>query len=275
MTGGIRRSKSSAGVRWPGLGRRTLSASIALTAAACGGGPQVKATPNYTPKACEGQRVLLVPIAVSDDLGDRRTGVVLSDNARRVASEATCTQLAKSWSKGTLVCPPFDVTGKPAALSELERAFALDAPVPPTVWQTLRGGFQADYALLFRPENVSASNQVERDAPAKGDTAAAARGFTVGVAALVSPAALVGALLGGAAASERKPEATTSNRTELNYTLSATLLDMRSGNVLKVGVNQGSAKRDVPRNLGYAEPPPIAPLLEEIMVPLGERMLDD
>ena len=247
--------------------------TIALAVAACGGGPQIKTTADYKPKACAGQRVLLVPIAVSDDLGDQRTGIVLSGDARRFASEGTCTTLAHDWDKGTLVCPPFDPAKKPSTLSELERAFALDAPVPPTLLEALRGNFHTDYAILFRPENVSSSNHVERSGPEK-DSAAAKAGV-VGAAAVISPAALLGSLLGTAAGSERKPEASTKSRTELNYTVSATLLDLRSGKVLKVGLNQGSATQTVPRNLGYAEAPPVGPLLEKIMVPLGEQMLED
>ena len=247
--------------------------ALALALTSCGGGPQIQVTADYKPQTCVGQRVLLVPLAVSDDLGDQRTGVVLASDARSSASEAACSKLAQGWSKGTLICPPFDAEKKPSSLMDLEKAFALDAPVAPALWEALRGNFNADYALMFRPENVSSSNHVDRDAPSKDSPAA--RGAVVGAAALVSPGMLVGALIGAGANSDRKPEASTKSRTELNYTVSATLLDMRSGKVLKVGLNQGSAAQTVPRNLGYAEAPPVVPLLEKIMVPLGEEMLAD
>lgn len=250
--------------------RFQMGAAVAIAVAACGGGPQIKITPDYQSKACAGQRVLLVPLAVSDDLGDQRTGIVLSEDTRRAASEGACTKLAHEWERGTLVCPPLAPATKPSTLNDLERAFALGAAIPPALWQSLRGSFHADYALLFRPENVSSDNQVERSGPSKEYPAA-----RVGVAAALSPGMLVGALFGVAATSDRKPEAHTKNRTELNYTVSATLLDMRTRKVLKVGLNQGSAAQTVDRNLGYAEAPPVVPLLEKIMVPLGEQMLED
>lgn len=245
---------------------------FAIAVVGCGGGPQIKVAPDYTPKACAGQRVLLVPLAVSNELGDKRTGIVLSDDARRSASEATCTKLAHDWGRGGLVCPPFDAAKKPANLNALEQAFALDAPVPATLLDALRVSFHADYALLFRPENVSSTNRVDQSKPAE-DSAAVKAGL-VGTAALISPAALLGSLV-GTGIREGTQQGHTSNRTEINYTVSATLLDMRSGKVLKVGLNQGSAQQTVNHNLGYAEPPPVAPLLENIMVPLGEEMLAD
>ena len=51
-------------------------------------------------------------------------------------------------------------------------------------------------------------------------------------------------------------------------------MDLRTGKVLKVGLNQGSAAQTVNHYLGYAEAPPVAPLLENMMVPLGEKMLE-
>jgi hypothetical protein len=168
-----------------------------------------------------------------------------------------------------LVCPPLDAAKKPPDLNALELAFALDAPVPATLLNTLRETFHADYALLFRPENVSSSNQVDQRRPENPGVRAA----FVGVAAFISPGALLGSLIGTAI--RPRDEGHTSNRTELSYTLSATLLDMRTGKVLKVGLNQGSAAQTVERNLGYAEAPPVAPLLQKIMVPLGEEMLAD
>jgi hypothetical protein len=266
----LRNMKNDANSNGPTWGATLAFACLAV---ACGGGPQIKTTPDYAPKACAGQRVLFVPIAVSDDLGDQRTGIVLSGDARHSATEGTCNQLAHDWDKGTLVCPPLDSATKPSSLSDLERAFALDAPVTPGLLEALRGTFHANYALLFRPENVSSSNHVDRSGPEKDS--AAGKAAVVGGAAVISPAALLGSLFAAGATSERKPEASTTSRTELRYTVSATLLDLRSGKVLKVGLNQGSATQTVPRNLGYAEAPPVAPLLQKIMIPLGEQMLEN
>ena len=180
--------------------------ALGLVVTGCGGGPQIKVTAEYRPEACTGQRVLLVPLAVSGAFGDKRTGVVLSDEARRSASEASCTKLAQSWDEGTLVCPPFDVAKKPPALDDFERAFALDEPVSPALYEALRGSFRADYALLFRPESVSSSNQVEHEKPQR--ESGALLGARVGVAAVGSPGMLVGSLIGLGAASQLRSKRT-------------------------------------------------------------------
>jgi len=244
---------------------------IPLAVAGCGGGPQIKVTADYKPKVCAGQRVLLVPLAVSDELGDKRTGIVLSDEARLSASEATCNEIAHDWDNGALVCPLFDAAKTLPNLNALEQAFALDAPVPETLLHALRETYHADYGLLFRPENVSSSNQIDHTNSEKEDLAA--RAAVVGSAAFISPAALLGALIGTSIRGAGQHPEHTSNRTELSYTVSATLLDLRTGKVLKVGLHQGSTEQTVERNLGYAEAPPVAPLLQKIMVPLGEKML--
>jgi hypothetical protein len=67
----------------------------------------------------------------------------------------------------------------------------------------------------------------------------------------------------------------TKNETELTYILSGSLFDMQSSKLIKVGVHSGSDSRTVKHNLGFAEPPPVAPILEKIMVKLGEALLDD
>ena len=67
----------------------------------------------------------------------------------------------------------------------------------------------------------------------------------------------------------------TTNETELTYTISAALVDLRTGKLLKVGLHSGSASRRVTHNLGFAEPPPAAPILENAMTELGEAVLDD
>jgi hypothetical protein len=45
--------------------------------------------------------------------------------------------------------------------------------------------------------------------------------------------------------------------------------------LLKVGVFSGSASRSEERSLGFAETPPASPILEKIMVSLGDEILDE
>src|SRR4051812_14210997 len=96
----------------------------------CGAGPQVKVTAQYRPDALRDTRVLIVPLAVSEELGDQRTGVILSDVARSAASDAACREMAEELGKHTIICLDRQTSARSPALSELERLFALDQPIP-------------------------------------------------------------------------------------------------------------------------------------------------
>jgi hypothetical protein len=248
---------------------RAVRASAALFAGlslmACGGGPQVKVTAQYRPQMLQHARVLVVPLAVSDELGDARTGIVLSDQARASASAEACKMLTDEVSERTIVCADQDAVGRSPALAELERLFALDQPIPPSLWQSIRDSSGAKHVLLFRPESVSSSQEVSRQletAPGNVVTGTDTQPHVTSV--------LVSLII----AKSNIPHKTVST-TDLEYTLSASLVDLQSGAVLKVGVHSGGDSRKVGRNLGFAEPPPVVPILEKIMVALGEKVLDD
>ena len=244
--------------RWNAFERHTLFV-LACTLTSCGAAPQVQPTPDYRADALRTKAVLFVPLAVSNDLGDERTGIVLSDSARLGASSAACRHLAETWSDGRLVC--FDekrIAGSPE-FSELVLLFALDKPIPADLWQRVRRASGAEYALLFRPESVSSSQEVSQET----------RGMMMPVGGLAT-SVFVSAMLFSATARTR-----TANTTELSYTVSASLVEMPTGKLLKVGVHSASDSRTVNRNLGFAEPPPAAPILEEVMTDLGEEVLDD
>ena len=63
---------------------------MGLLLTSCGASPQIKATPHYRDGALERGRVLFLPLAVSQALGDQRTGIILSDETRAIASEGPC-----------------------------------------------------------------------------------------------------------------------------------------------------------------------------------------
>jgi hypothetical protein len=234
-----------------------------LCVVACGAAPQVKTTADYHPEALRDARVLMVPLAVSDELGDARTGIVLSDEARALASDGACKSMAEDSSARKIVCVDQQAVAHSPALTELERLFALDQPIPPELWQSVRQTSGAKHALLFRPESVSSSQDVSKEL--KGSA-----GALVGGGAVLATSVLVSAIIGVSTIHQE-----TVTTTEVRYTLSASLVDMQSGQLLKVGVHSASDSRKVHRNLGFAEPPPAAPLLEKIMVALGEKVLDD
>ncbi|HWZ90716.1 MAG TPA: hypothetical protein VNW92_17770 [Polyangiaceae bacterium] len=229
----------------------------------CGAGPQVKATPQYKADSLRDARVLMIPLAVSDELGDARTGIVLSDQTRSLASDVACKSMAEETSERKIVCVDQQSIAHTPAFSELERRFALDQPIPASLWQSVREASGAKHALLFRPESVSSSNDVSREL--KGSA-----GALVGGGALLATSAFVSVIIGASTIHEA-----TVSTTELRYTLSASLVDMQSGQLLKVGVHSASDSRKVGRNLGFAEPPPVAPILEKIMISLGEKVLAD
>jgi hypothetical protein len=236
---------------------------VAFVGAACGGGPQIQTTTNYRPEAFRGAKVLVIPLAVSDDLGDERTGIVLSKSARTLASEAACSELLDASSDARIVCFSESRVARVPALAELELLFALDKPIPASVWQALREASGANHALLFRPEDVASSR--ETTTKLKGST-----GALIGTGPLLATSAVVSAFV---AANTLREEA--EHSTELSYIVSASLVDMQTGKLLKVGVHSDSESRTETRNLGYAEAPPAAPLLEKIMVELGAEVLDE
>jgi len=77
---------------------------LALAAMACGGGPQIQATAAYRPPALRGAKVLYVPLAVTSDIGDDRTGIILSDRTGELSGSVACHRTAEGWDEGKLVC---------------------------------------------------------------------------------------------------------------------------------------------------------------------------
>jgi hypothetical protein len=234
-----------------------------LLLSGCGASPQIKATPHYQEGALTSGRVLFLPLAVSQALGDQRTGIILSDETRAMASEAACGRLSAANDPAVLCWSQEKGAAEPAFM-QIQSKFALDEPVPANVWESLRQTSGATHAILFRPESVGSSREVSQTERLRSPI------VIIGVGELAATSLLVSGLAG---ASTTRLE--TTNETELTYTVSAALVDLRTGKLLKVGLHSGSGSRTVTRNLGFAEPPPAAPILEEAMTELGEAVLDD
>jgi hypothetical protein len=230
----------------------------------CAASPQIKTTADFRENALARGRVLFVPLSVSQALGDRRTGIILSDETRITASDAACGRLSRAEDDPSVVCWDQEKAATEPAFAQVQSMFALDEPVPEIAWQNLRQTSGATHAILFRPEAVGSSREVSQTESVGSPLLIVAAGG-LGVATL---------LVSGLIAANNKHVDTT-NETELTYTISAALVDLRSGKLLKVGLHSGSASRTVTRNLGFAEPPPAAPILEEAMTELGEAVLDD
>jgi hypothetical protein len=230
----------------------------------CGASPQIKATAHFQEGALARGRVLFVPLSVSQALGDQRTGIILSDETRVTASDAACGHLSGAGDDPAVICWSQEQAGTEPAFGQLQSMFALDEVVPSTVWQSLRQSSHATHAILFRPEAVGSSREVSQTERLGSPL------LVIGGGGLAATSLLVSGLI---AANNKR--VVTTNETELTYTVSAALVDLRTGKLLKVGLHSGSASRTVTRNLGFAEPPPAAPILEGVMTELGEAVLDD
>ncbi|MGC4087102.1 MAG: hypothetical protein QM756_04200 [Polyangiaceae bacterium] len=223
----------------------------------------MKATSDFRARALVGKGVLLVPLAISSDAGDQRTGVVLSQGVRTAASKATCANVATSWSAGRVLCPgdaKGDAKGDAeSALNEVERLFALDEGIPAELWARVRSSSGADHVLLFRPERAGLSQSAPSELPCTQTSAAG-----LGTAALVS--ALI--CSGSTTSAAKSP-------TEITYVISASLVDVQSGKLLKVGVHSGSDAGSGVPDLSDTELPAAASVLERIMTSLSEQLLTD
>jgi hypothetical protein len=200
--------------------------------AACAG-PQVQPTKHYASEMLAGKRVVFVPLAVSDPLGDERTGILLSDTTRSIASAAACQKISESWGAGTLLCVREESGKRAPELVEIERLFALDKPIPKSALSALGEKSKAQYALLFRPESVSSSHEVSRELDFRTTP------FFAGAGPAVFGTSVIVAAIVGANTVHYK----TVSDAELGYTV--------------------------------AETPPAAPILEKIMVSLGDEVLDE
>lgn len=236
---------------------------------------EIKNTTQYRPGVLQNRKVAFLPLAVTDELGDQRSGLVLSKHTRTQSSKTACTTLADYWDDLTVVCLSEADIGS-SAVTEVQQRFALDQPFTLRVWQALREKSQAEYVLLVRPEGASSSQEVERRTIGRGTSVAL--GVGGGVASNVGSQAMqalgTSMLVAGLLSTPAIRRATV-NTTDVTYTLSASLVDLRTGRLLRVGVYTDGDSNTVLRNQGYAEGPPIGPILERIMLQLGRWVLEE
>jgi hypothetical protein len=238
--------------------RSWVALSLVL-AAGCAGSPVVSTLPEFREAALTGKRVAIARLAVSDDFGDARTGIMMSARTRTLATRSACESLSQAWDAGRVVCL-VPGKGEPTAeLLELERLYAEGRPIPRSLFGTVLASTKSDFVLLFRPEGVDAAQTIaqwENQNPFFPNPG----GPVHTTAGMDLPA---------------RQTFHTKNETELSYTVSATLIDLRTTKPLRSAVHSGSASRTVKRNVGYAELPSAVTLLAEIMSSLGEAVLDD
>jgi hypothetical protein len=79
---------------WSEMGGRTSGwrtvwgALMLVLVAGCASAPIVRTLPEFSDAALKGRRVAFVRLAVSDDFGDARTGIVMSARTRTLATQS-------------------------------------------------------------------------------------------------------------------------------------------------------------------------------------------
>lgn len=200
-----------------------------------------------------GKVVLVLPLAVSGELGDERTGIVLTDQARFSASAVSCEHLARRTREVRIVCVNAELSKSEPSVVDLETQFALGKALKEETLSAVQRRFQADFVLLFRPEGVNSSREVVRLRP-------------------LIPSE--GGSQNDIYACSTNTCGATRHSTETTYVVSSELVELRSGTILKRSERAESAERTVGRNLGHGESAPVEPLLEKVMSELAESMLE-
>lgn len=231
-----------------------LSARCALALCAACSRPEVRTAADFHPGSLLAAVVVVFPPAISNELGDERTGIVLSDLSRRAATQHFCAHAAQDRDEGRIVCAAHAQNGKVEAAAIVEQRLARALPIGVDSWRPIRRSTNADYALLFRPESVESAQQVSRDYEFVNLGRGQAGTHNLSCKRTLQCYA-------------------TENETKKTYTISAFLIDMRTGKVVRSGLYSDSASRTVPRNLGFAEAPDAEPLLTDILTELGMAML--
>lgn len=218
-----------------------LTLALAATLLACRSGLHCfTSARGFSSADLEGQRVLLLPVAVTDELGDDRTGIVLDRSSRHDAARLACRSAPDIRKDIPIVC--FDdpaIAASSAAQREVYTQFARDVPITPEHWRAVGRATGTRFALLFRPEDVRASQTVTR--PLRGPP------WDDGPVAQV-PKSWV-----------------TTTRT---YTLRCDLVDLRTGQVVRTAIRSSSGSTSTP------EPPEASSHLHGIMRDLMSEMLD-
>src|SRR5262249_35097253 len=117
--------------------------------------------PGFTGAELDRQSVLLLPIAVTDDYGDERTGIVLDHESREQAARLACRSGAGLREDDRIVSfAEQSLSRASSELRDLSIQFARDAPLSADSSRNIAHMSDSRCALLFRLESVSASEKV-------------------------------------------------------------------------------------------------------------------
>jgi hypothetical protein len=199
----------------------------------CGSGAKIQSAPNFEAKSLKGQVVLVLPIAVTDDFGDERTGIVLDHESREQATKLACNSAAEMRDDVNLMCFDRPELAKSAPLlNELLLEYARDKAISAERWHELERRTGASFVLLFRPEAVSASQKVSKarpDFPVRGSMIGTSiTGLSIPIPVVIPTPEGVGP----------KVDSVKTSRT---YTLASSLVDVRAGTTVRTGVQSAEA----------------------------------
>src|SRR6266567_901644 len=143
--------------------RPLLGSACAVLALHCGSGAKFQSVPNFEGKSLKSRVVLVLPIAVTDDFGDERTGIVLDHQSREQATKLACDSAAEMRDDVKIVCFDRPELAKSAPfLNDLLLEYARDKAISADRWHELERRTGASFVLLFRPEGASASQKVSK-----------------------------------------------------------------------------------------------------------------
>jgi hypothetical protein len=231
---------------------RVLLVALAFVCLDCGSHAAMRSAPNFSGKELKNRKVLVLPIAVTDDYGDERTGIILDRGTREEATRMACASASDRQRDLTLTCFDSPAVSSAAPVSDAVQAqFTRDRAVPKDQWLALAQQTGNDFAVLFRPEAVTSSRH-QQDNTIVHATAGAA----------MVMAGLLGGLLIEAAAASPKVVRTR------GYTLSAVLVDLRAGTEVRAAVRSGEGTADDQTEI------PVSSVLDGIMKALLADLLD-
>lgn len=238
----------------------------------CKASAAVQKRPGFEVSELREKQIVLMPLAITSDLGDDRTGIVLDYGSVRDSGMAACEHARESFAHVTIKCfHDRSLIASRPVLNDLLLRFARNQPIPAQTCQALSKGSGAAFALLFRPERVTATRE--------GATGGAPNSHDVPLSQSYNPNAswtanvagnAIGNMLGGllvlALTGDGGAGRTTTTR---SYAVSAILVDLRSCEAVAAGARVSTGKR------ASEEHPAPAPILTEAMTALSSAIIDD
>jgi hypothetical protein len=195
----------------------------------CASSAKIRSAPNFSGESLKRRAVLILPIAVTDDFGDERTGVVLDRESRERATKLACDSASGMRDDIQVLC--FDrpeLAKSTAFLKELLLEYARDRAIPAERWRELEQRTGASFVLLFRPEGARASQSVSKAGNGVSPKVIAVSSFAPIPFVVTPPMEGVGP----------KVDSVKTSRT---YTLSSFLIDLREAKVVRTGMQSAEA----------------------------------